>query len=1080
MSVTKENSKADPESEPTVSISGRMRWVVFVFIAVLLAPTLLTVTGKHGAVLKLVQPRLETAVHYKGISSHWWAPVEIVDVQVKDLSVELGSDGAEPIPLATAVSVSSVQPLWRLVLSGGNGAEFIVRQPVVNVAVHDGRTNVEDTLERLFGSNDTSGKRSAVSATIEDGTIRFLSPDVAAEPESRPAYTSITGIFGRLSTLNQTLSLPELSLIANVGTLKDQRNQSTGNGRSNTQVAATLDELSADYPLLPFSEEQLADLHSSGNEPDLEISLGPSDGHGMQQLMLEARRLQMPQLQGLLQRWLPDSAFRGEISCRIQGHVIGGELIQGIAGRFHVLGDGIRWRKADWAIGESLNLNRVTAQGAIALAEDGILVNDLQISSSILQLVGNGEVRKLLHDPVQALQQSAASRTRAEQQVIAEAQAATAGQVKATGSVNLAAIAQMLPRTLSLERGVEAQSGAVRFSARIQNDPQLASDPLSTVPASTAFRWQVAAQSSPVEATRDGRRILIDSPCRLDVLGKLDIHGVGIDSVSLQGSFGKISAEPLDSGYEVSGTINAERLWDDFRDLLDIPRPGLRGDVNVFTRVEPIKDGIQLSRLSLKSSGLQLSSQLLNVYKSRAALRMCEGSFELLGDSPAVKSLIAPWYSATWLADQSTVSAQLIADPRQQISANVVVKPRNSVRPASLYRTISASNVESVPLLIDEGRADASLVADQRTGDFLVEKCVIELPGVQAVLKGTMGIREGLLQVNLRADTKYDLDVLSQRVIDPSGTIALSGRGREQFVLGGAPSLITPADLQRHRRSSLAGGGSVNAEDAVQMLHATGKVVWTAGRLHGISVGAGTVAAELKNGLLRSEPVQCTLGDGELNMMPQWDLNANQLQLAAGSRISNIRLTPELCREWIGFVAPLLAESTDVDGTCSARVHQFLYLLDHPEDSTIQVVLTVHRGSASPGASLAPLVQVLNAVGKTDVSNRQLEFPLQDIPVQLSNGMIVHDGLEMSLAGYNVRSAGGVGLDRRVDLVFDIPFEKSANIQTGRSIRIAVGGTVDRPQLDTVGLLQSLGRQQLEGRINGQLNNGLKELFDKL
>ena len=53
---------------------------------------------------------------------------------------------------------------------------------------------------------------------------------------------------------------------------------------------------------------------------------------------------------------------------------------------------------------------------------------------------------------------------------------------------------------------------------------------------------------------------------------------------------------------------------------------------------------------------------------------------------------------------------------------------------------------------------------------------------MQANLTGTMGVRQGLLNVNLTADTSYDLDQLSLRVLDPDGRISLSGRGRETFV----------------------------------------------------------------------------------------------------------------------------------------------------------------------------------------------------------------------------------------------------------------------------------------------------------
>ncbi|MFY9255825.1 MAG: hypothetical protein WAO83_20395 [Fuerstiella sp.] len=1082
MTTSRSKSTAEESPEPSSKGSRWLKWLAFIVVAIGLTPSLLTVSAKHGAILKFFSPQLESAVSYKTVSTHWWAPIEIVDVTVQDLSLGNVDSSAQQIPLASVASIVSVQPLWRIVLSGGRGAEFVIRQPVLNVSVHDGRTNVETTMERLFAnSGGSSGGKSAISATIEDGTIRLLENSVTSNPNTEIPYTTITGIYATLSTLDQSLLFPEITLVANVRqlSLAQQQQQVAARKQRAPQIAATLDELSSDFPLVPFTTDQLSTLSDSESEPDLKIHLGPSTEDKMQQVTVEARRLQMPQLQVLLQRWFPETFFRGELSCRLQGHVIGDNIAQGLAGRFQLMGENIAWRNSTWAVGESVSLGALTAQGAVALAEDGVLVKDLRIKSDVMELSGDGEVRQLQQDPTQVMQQVASGRSAEERSVVAEAQAATAGQVRISGSVDVAAISRMIPRTMNLDQGVVVKSATLRFSTKVQNQVPAADDVLSLSAPKNRFRWQFAAQTSPVQAMRDGQSLNVDSACRLDAVGKLDMQGGTVDAVSLQGAFGKVTAEPLDAGYEISGTINPESIWNDFRDLLNVQRPGLRGTVEFFTRVEAAKDGFQLSRINLKSEGLEANSPLLNIYPARSALQMCEGTLDIRGDSSAIKMLIAPWHTASWLSDSSTITARLEADPRQKITLNAIVLARNPVRPASLYKTISNTSAESSYLVIDQAKIDASLLADQRTGDFLVEKCLLELPGVQANLTGTMGVRQGLLNVNLTADTSYDLDQLSLRVLDPDGRISLSGRGRETFVLSGAPALWTDNDLIQHQRTWTPSNQANAQQDAVSILQANGKLTWTAGRLYGTPVGPGTVVAELRNGLLRAEPIQCTVGSGELSVMPQWNLDSNLLQLASGSRLSNLALTPELCREWLGYVAPMLADSANVDGTISARVHQFQYFIDSPASSTIQAVLTIHRGSATPGSSLQPLLQALSVVGKGDYANRQLEFPPQDVPVQLVDGMVVHDGLEMSLAGYNVRSAGGVGLDRRVQLALDIPLEKAASAASGRSIRIPVGGTVDRPQLDTAGLLQNLGRQQIEGKVNDQINNGLKKLLNK-
>lgn len=74
--------------------------------------------------------------------------------------------------------------------------------------------------------------------------------------------------------------------------------------------------------------------------------------------------------------------------------------------------------------------------------------------------------------------------------------------------------------------------------------------------------------------------------------------------------------------------------------------------------------------------------------------------------------------------------------------------------------------------------------------------------------------------------------------------------------------------------------------------------------------------------------------------MPQYDLASSRMQLGTGSRVQNMRITPELCRTWLGFVAPMLADTAEVNGEVSARVERFLWDFNVPENSDVVAQLT--------------------------------------------------------------------------------------------------------------------------------------------
>ncbi|MFM7835376.1 MAG: hypothetical protein ACKPJD_26565, partial [Planctomycetaceae bacterium] len=80
----------------------------------------------------------------------------------------------------------------------------------------------------------------------------------------------------------------------------------------------------------------------------------------------------------------------GEVSGGLDARVAGSSLSSGAAGRLLLNGTGIRLRSSSWSDGEWITLGTVTAEGALALAADGLAIDDLSIASDCLTVSGNG------------------------------------------------------------------------------------------------------------------------------------------------------------------------------------------------------------------------------------------------------------------------------------------------------------------------------------------------------------------------------------------------------------------------------------------------------------------------------------------------------------------------------------------------------------------------------------------------------------------------------------------------------------------------------------------------------------------
>jgi len=203
--------------------------------------------------------------------------------------------------------------------------------------------------------------------------------------------------------------------------------------------------------------------------------------------------------------------------------------------------------------------------------------------------------------------------------------------------------------------------------------------------------------------------------------------------------------------------------------------------------------------------------------------------------------------------------------------------------------------------------------------------------------------------------------------------------------------------------------------------------------------------------------------------------------LASGSRIEKIVVTEELAGEWLGYVAPFLADSVGIRGAVSARVSRFRCDLDHPESSDIVGTVDIDGITASPGNSSSLLLKAMDALRSGRRSFvRDLSIPAQQVQCRLRNGMLSHDQLLLTLSGYNMRSRGSVGLNKQLDLTLDIPLEKAKTGSSGRMVSVPVQGTVSHPSIDSGRLIQDAGRRRIQSEINKQLDRGLNQLFDKL
>ncbi len=1126
--------QSKPATPPASAAAPRKRRWLLKFLllsaaAILILPTGLSIFGQVPIILQKLHPKLADAVEFRTISLHWWAPVEIAGLIVRDLGASetsadaklsdsghldslpgdsLNSDGRRP--LISIPLVTTAEPLWRIALQLGRGTSVVLNNPHLHLVVDEHGSNLQQTITSIFGSDEESNTSTfPIRLVVRNGMVSVRS-------ELQPEPSAITDINGTFATPTVATALPEINLAARFQSSAEMSSQKStavsgdrGTQRSSSsRIAANLDELVSDFSVIPlqsFSDgsDALA-ANSTGTESasaSMLIQLTPaSSSSARQSIRLATRGLDLRMLQPILSCLNAGILCDGIAACDVEAELAGHSLQDGIVARVLFAGQQVRFRQTGWAAGEWLHLGDTSISGAVAVAHDGILLNQLSLQSDILEASGSGEFRAAATpESVQTSNTDSGTAAAAENPSRRVPTSKSDNIALIQGRLNLAGVATMLPQTIGLRDDVVINSGHLNFSLKAE---LAGTDSSDSGESSMVARWQAVIQNERIEAIRAGQPLNVESVFRLDALGPLRAGTAEIAQARLSADFGKIDLIPRTDGYQLTGILQPAAVWQQLQQFVQIPQPGIRGDLRFDTFVQFRSGVTRLTELKLASSEIRVSSGMLQIHHHNPLPTMLEGDLHAEGSGAAMRTLMLPWHDASWLAPHSGVIVDLTASMQQPLRLTATIQPGRLAAAASgtirsvgqsspgttspvSSRLHTASAVATSGFQIDQATVDLNLKTTSGSGIYEIQNGNVQLPGIASAVSGTIASIGSDMELNLTADTQYDLQVLCDRMLATDSWIRLNGRGRDTFRITGSPSLLQSSAGTQSNTGRKDVGTQDSLPTTISPLRATGGIAWDSGTLWGLRMSSASVKAVVENGLFRTEPIQCQLNTGELHLMPQFDLVRQRLQLATGSRVQNIELTPELCRQWMSYLTPLMADATDVNGRISARVERFDYDLNVPQNSDAAAVVTIHNAQASPGTLLMPLLDAINLirrVGNADRSSvvRSITLPAQDVALQLRQGFVVHQGLMIELAGYRAKSSGAVGLNRQLQLTLDIPLEKAAGSNEFRNVRIPIGGTIDRPLPDTSALLQGLGTQAIEQKLNNQLDRQLNKLLDKL
>lgn len=295
-----------------------------------------------------------------------------------------------------------------------------------------------------------------------------------------------------------------------------------------------------------------------------------------------------------------------------------------------------------------------------------------------------------------------------------------------------------------------------------------------------------------------------------------------------------------------------------------------------------------------------------------------------------------------------------------------------------------------------------------------------------------------------------------------------------------------------------------------------GNLGWEAADVAGVRMGPASIPVRMTETTVNVSPSAISVGQGQLNLAGDVHYRPGPVWFRAepGRLAQSVRLTPDMTNRWLKYLAPLLADSTNTEGTFSVDVDEAIVVLDQPELSRVTGRLNIEgaRMSAGPLANqIIGGIDQIKALGRTNVQDVQsllalgaggqaaqaggnrtlINMPAQTVDFSVASGQVQHDRLYFEVDRAQIVTSGRVSMSGRLDMVAVVPLDarwlgNDLQAWAGQPVTLPIDGTISNPRLDSRGIRQvvsQLGVQAVqdtaENYLQKQLNRGLDKILGR-
>ena len=443
---------------------------------------------------------------------------------------------------------------------------------------------------------------------------------------------------------------------------------------------------------------------------------------------------------------------------------------------------------------------------------------------------------------------------------------------------------------------------------------------------------------------------------------------------------------------------------------------------------------------------------------------------------------LSKWFLPEGLLAQGLISGDILinsADHRLRVSGNLQSYDFEllQVTQSDQTRKIEVSE------LIKKGKSEwsCSLGFNESFDEIAFHKLSWRNLGNALELKGRLVLKDQVV-ADLNGTFESDMKELCDQLKPLIGEqIKIVGKSKNAVALKGPLTSQDADDLKALLPRKLNGSAEIK---------------WESGDLFSLPLSKGSLQGVLQNSQVAVQPNNVRVGNAQLVATPTIQLNSDAYMLSVpkGWVVQNANIQPEVFRNWMRYVTPLLADATHAQGKFSVALDENLHMpLSNPLSSKLVGRLHVDSVTVGPGELGQSLIsmtrQVLALFGKGEklgslATKPWLELPKQEIRVSVDGGKVTHQQLRIQMGEVAIYTTGSVDVNQNLNMLIQIPvaedwFSERPILKSvvGDVIQIPLQGNVSNPKFN-VDLLSRITKQMTSGALDKLLQKGAKELLD--